>query len=70
MHIMLIDTFRIWMPLLAIVNPFLMTQNLKRFMSECNCNHGECSSDKSQHKHENGECVHPDGTKHTIHEKH
>jgi hypothetical protein len=51
-------------------------------MSECNCNHGECSGDKSQHKHENGsgdksqhkhengECIHPDGTKHTIHEKH
>ncbi len=37
---------------------------------ECNCNHGECSGDKSTHKHENGECVHPDGTKHTIHEKH
>ena len=39
-------------------------------MSGCNCNHGECSGDKSNHKHKNGQCIHPDGTKHPIHEKH
>jgi hypothetical protein len=32
-------------------------------MSECDCNHGEYSGDKSAHKHENEECIHPDGTK-------
>ncbi len=37
---------------------------------ECSCNHGECSGDKDTHKHENGQCIHPDGTKHPIHEKH
>ncbi len=37
---------------------------------ECNCNPGECDGDKNTHKHENGECIHPDGTKHTINEKH
>ena len=36
----------------------------------CNCNHGECSGDKSTHKHEGGECIHPDGTRHPVHEKH
>lgn len=39
-------------------------------MAECNCNHGECKVDKGTHKHENGQCIHPDGTKHPIHEKH
>jgi len=48
------------------------SEQMKSFImtEECNCNHGECSGDKSAHKHENGECVHPDGTKHHIHEKH
>ncbi len=39
-------------------------------MAECNCNHDECSGDKDTYKHENGKCIHHDGTKHPIHEKH
>lgn len=36
----------------------------------CNCDDHACSGDKSTHKHENGQCIHADGTKHPIHEKH
>ena len=49
---------------------FIVNSICTSMADECNCNHGECSGDKSSHKHENGECIHPDGTKHTIHEKH
>ena len=36
----------------------------------CNCKDDHCSGDKSNHKHEGEECIHPDGTKHTIHDQH
>lgn len=36
----------------------------------CNCDGTHCVGNKGDHKHENGECIHPDGTKHPIHEKH
>lgn len=36
-------------------------------MANCNCSDEHCSGDKNQHKHENDECIHPDGTKHPIH---
>jgi hypothetical protein len=57
-------------PNMIIVRSFKIKFNGKISMSECNCNHGECEGDKSTHKHENGECIHPDGTRHPIHEKH
>jgi len=37
---------------------------------KCNCNDDHCKGDKSKHKHEGGKCIHPDGTRHPIHEKH
>ncbi len=36
----------------------------------CNCDHEHCSGDQSNHKHEGGECIHPDGLRHPIHEQH
>ena len=36
----------------------------------CDCSDDHCKGDKSTHKHENGQCVHPDGTSHPIHEQH
>ena len=36
----------------------------------CNCDDQHCTGDKSGHKHENGQCIHADGTSHPIHEKH
>ncbi len=40
-------------------------------MEKCNCDPKHCKGDKKKnHKHENGQCIHPDGTKHPIHEKH
>jgi len=37
---------------------------------KCNCDPKDCKGDsKKNHKHENGQCIHPDGTRHAIHEK-
>ena len=38
--------------------------------NQCNCSDDHCKGDKNTHKHENGECIHLDGTKHPIHETH
>lgn len=38
--------------------------------TECNCSHEQCKCETSTHKHENGQCFHPDGTQHPIHEHH
>ena len=35
----------------------------------CDCDDQHCSGDKSTHKHEGGECIHEDRTRHPIHEK-
>ena len=41
-------------------------------MSSTNCDSSDehCSGDKNSHKHEGGNCIHPDGSSHPIHEKH
>ena len=50
---------------------FFIANHIGKPMAEpCNCDDHACSGDKGTHKHENGECIHVDGTKHPIHEKH
>ena len=40
-------------------------------VEKCNCDPKHCKGDnKKDHKHEKGQCIHPDGTSHAIHEKH
>ncbi len=35
----------------------------------CNCDDTHCVGNKGDHKHEGKECVHPDGTRHPIHDE-
>lgn len=47
----------------------LMSWYFPSSMSEpCNCDDSHCSGNKQTHKHENGKCVHADGSVHVIHE--
>lgn len=40
-----------------------------RMAEPCNCDDSRCNGDKNTHKHESGQCVHADGSRHPIHEQ-